>query len=71
MRLQVVAEGVETRHQAELLRELRCDGLQGYFISPPVSREELATFLSQAEPLPTNAAGKRRRTARRGTGSGA
>jgi diguanylate cyclase (GGDEF)-like protein/PAS domain S-box-containing protein len=69
MRLQVVAEGVETQRQAELLRELRCDGLQGYFISPPVSREELVDLLPRAKPPLKTVTGKRRRAPRRQTGS--
>jgi diguanylate cyclase (GGDEF)-like protein/PAS domain S-box-containing protein len=45
--LSVIAEGVETPRQLELLRELRCDAAQGYFFSRPVdgevARELLAT----------------------------
>ncbi len=40
MRLKVVAEGVETRQQFELLRSMGCDYIQGYFIGRPVSSEE-------------------------------
>jgi diguanylate cyclase (GGDEF)-like protein/PAS domain S-box-containing protein len=36
LRLKVVAEGVETAEQANLLRLLRCDDMQGYFFSKPV-----------------------------------
>ena len=35
LRMVVVAEGVETSHQANLLRDLRCDQAQGYFFSRP------------------------------------
>lgn len=65
MRLRVVAEGVETRRQAEVLQELGCDGLQGYFISPPVSREDLIPLLTRTGPALKAAPGKRRRAARR------
>lgn len=45
--LSVIAEGVETPRQLELLRELRCDAAQGYFFSRPVdgdvARDLLAT----------------------------
>jgi diguanylate cyclase len=34
--MRVVAEGVETKQQMEILRELQCDEAQGYFISKPV-----------------------------------
>ena len=40
MRLQVVAEGVETRQQQEFLRALDCDYIQGYYIGRPVCAEE-------------------------------
>lgn len=34
--LHVLAEGVEKKGQAELLREIGCDEAQGFFFSPPV-----------------------------------
>ena len=37
LRLHLVAEGIETEAQVELLRTLRCDELQGYLYSRPVS----------------------------------
>jgi diguanylate cyclase (GGDEF)-like protein/PAS domain S-box-containing protein len=37
LRLNVVAEGLETEEQAVLLRRLKCDQAQGYLISPPTS----------------------------------
>jgi diguanylate cyclase (GGDEF)-like protein/PAS domain S-box-containing protein len=36
----VIAEGVETREQAELLRELECDCVQGFLISRPIVAAE-------------------------------
>ena len=39
LKLCVVAEGVETRQQAQQLQSLRCDEMQGYFFSKPVSSE--------------------------------
>jgi EAL domain-containing protein (putative c-di-GMP-specific phosphodiesterase class I) len=35
--LTVVAEGVETPDQFRLARELGCDTVQGYLVSPPVA----------------------------------
>jgi diguanylate cyclase (GGDEF)-like protein len=39
MRLNVVAEGVETDEQSRLLRLLNCDELQGYWFGYPVPRD--------------------------------
>ncbi|MCE5315088.1 MAG: EAL domain-containing protein [Armatimonadota bacterium] len=41
LKLEVIAEGVETLDQLEFLRGLRCDEMQGYFVSPPVPAEDL------------------------------
>lgn len=46
--LKVVAEGVESEDQAKALLGLKCDEMQGYFISRPVPREELLAFLRSA-----------------------
>jgi len=46
---QVVAEGVETAAQAEFLRRLKCDQLQGYYVSRPLSARQLPEFLAQTE----------------------
>ena len=45
LRLKVIAEGVETEQQAQLLRLLRCDQAQGYLFSPPVAAEKVETLL--------------------------
>ncbi len=45
LRLPVVAEGVETLEQADLLRARACDELQGFLFSPAVSPDEFARFL--------------------------
>jgi diguanylate cyclase (GGDEF)-like protein len=41
----VVGEGVETEDQAQSLRELGCEELQGYLFSPPVPPEDFIRFL--------------------------
>ncbi len=43
----VLAEGVETREQLELLRNIGCDAVQGFFISRPVPESELAKYLQR------------------------
>lgn len=45
LNLNVVAEGVETSAQADLLRLLRCDQAQGYLYSKPVPAEDFAGML--------------------------
>ena len=39
--LQVIAEGVETELQKSMLRDLKCDEIQGYRVSRPMPRESL------------------------------
>jgi len=45
LRLKVVAEGVETEEQAQRLRELGCDELQGYWFSRPLSFQAMTELL--------------------------
>lgn len=47
--LTVVAEGIEEKRQENLLRDLRCDCVQGYYYSRPVSRAAMLEFLEKAE----------------------
>ncbi|GEM_PF-5996803 len=49
--LQVVAEGVETLADAELLRQLGCPMAQGYYFGRPAPSEEAAKILAQGQPL--------------------
>ena len=46
LHLRVIAEGVETHEQAELLKMLNCDEAQGYLYSRPVPHEEILKLLS-------------------------
>lgn len=43
----VVAEGVETQEQVELLRHMGCNIVQGYYFSKPVTPEEFETFIEK------------------------
>jgi diguanylate cyclase (GGDEF)-like protein len=43
--LTVVAQGVETREQAEFLRDHSCDELQGFYLSRPLPPDEFAKLL--------------------------
>jgi len=47
MKLNVVAEGVETPEQAQLLRELGCDEIQGYLLARPMNASDLAVWLCE------------------------
>ena len=44
LKLEVIAEGVETERQAGALEELACDQLQGYLFSRPVPPREVPTL---------------------------
>jgi EAL domain-containing protein (putative c-di-GMP-specific phosphodiesterase class I) len=45
--IKVVAEGVETQEHWDLLRSLRCDVAQGYFIARPMPGSELSPWLAR------------------------
>jgi EAL domain-containing protein (putative c-di-GMP-specific phosphodiesterase class I) len=54
LRLEVVAEGVETAAQLAFLREQRCDMLQGWHLSKAVPAAEFAAFIRarmEAQPI--------------------
>jgi diguanylate cyclase (GGDEF)-like protein/PAS domain S-box-containing protein len=52
LKLRVIAEGVETRAQLEYLRRSRCDEIQGYFFSRPVTAAELGALVESGRSLP-------------------
>jgi|GEM_PF-131906 len=43
---EIIAEGVETVEQYNLLRELNCEIAQGYLFSKPVNADEISKFLN-------------------------
>jgi EAL domain-containing protein (putative c-di-GMP-specific phosphodiesterase class I) len=49
LKLEVVAEGVETQEQLNFLREVKCDGVQGYLLSRPLPTPEATVCLSKKE----------------------
>ena len=55
--ISVVAEGVETSEQLQLLQRMGCDQIQGYLLAPPLPAEELPKFFDRVffEPMLVNA----------------
>jgi diguanylate cyclase (GGDEF)-like protein/PAS domain S-box-containing protein len=51
--LDVVAEGVETREQLNVLRALKCTVVQGFLTGRPVPADEAAELLRHPAPIPT------------------
>ncbi|WP_181420888.1 sensor domain-containing protein [Rhodobacter viridis] len=51
-----IAEGVETAAQAETLRAIGCDRMQGFFIAPPLDEARLRAFM-MARQSPVRASG--------------
>ncbi len=47
LRLEVIAEGVETKQQLDFLTQNNCDDIQGYYFSRPVAITEFKAFLYQ------------------------
>jgi EAL domain-containing protein (putative c-di-GMP-specific phosphodiesterase class I) len=47
LRMNVIAEGVETADQLALLRQLRCEFAQGYYFSKPVPAEEAGALMEK------------------------
>ncbi|MFC5531591.1 EAL domain-containing protein [Cohnella yongneupensis] len=45
LKMNVIAEGVETKEQLKLLLENGCEDIQGYYFSKPLPAEELETFV--------------------------
>ena len=48
LNLIVIAEGVESEEQADMLELLRCDQIQGYLVGRPMSAAQLAALLPKA-----------------------
>lgn len=51
--LEVVAEGVETMEQLRVLRQLRCDTVQGFLTGRPMPAERLRALAGRSPSLPT------------------
>jgi diguanylate cyclase (GGDEF)-like protein/PAS domain S-box-containing protein len=62
--LNVIAEGVETAEQAELLRSWGCENIQGHYFAKPMTAEQLEPILRKGflPPTPTSAKADRAET---------
>lgn len=47
LKLNVIAEGVETREQLEFLRQRKCQQAQGYYFARPLDVQQFEAFLAQ------------------------
>ncbi len=47
MKMQIIAEGVETKEQALFLQEQQCDYGQGFFYSKPIPAAEMSEFIEK------------------------
>jgi diguanylate cyclase (GGDEF)-like protein/PAS domain S-box-containing protein len=54
----IIAEGVETEAQKDLLVEMGCDELQGFALAPPLTGAEVPGFLRKARAMQVRAAPK-------------
>ena len=45
--LGLLAEGVETREQVELLQKIGCDQVQGYYYAKPMPKDEFYELLAK------------------------
>jgi len=52
LQLKVIAEGVETAHQLNFLKDQGCDDIQGYLLSQPIPATEVIPFLQESVTLP-------------------
>ena len=43
--LEVIAEGVETKHQLEILEKMNCRVIQGYYFSMPLSSNDFEDYI--------------------------
>lgn len=46
-KIEVTAEGVETLEQLDILRELNCDTIQGYYISKPLDQQAARAYAEE------------------------
>jgi EAL domain-containing protein (putative c-di-GMP-specific phosphodiesterase class I) len=47
--LRATIEGIETEEQLEIVRELGCDEVQGYLLSPPVTPAAMPRVVAEID----------------------
>lgn len=52
LNMSMVAEGVETREQMQVLHQQGCDEFQGYFFSKPLTVDDMDQWLRTPHPIP-------------------
>ncbi|MDR4887671.1 EAL domain-containing protein [Fredinandcohnia sp. QZ13] len=50
LKLNVVAEGVETWDECRMLMDMGCDEIQGYLFSRPISKDDMVEFIKEKIP---------------------
>jgi diguanylate cyclase (GGDEF)-like protein len=50
LNLRVIAEGVETQQQLDILQSLQCEAIQGYWLSKPLTAQDVVNFLACHQP---------------------
>ncbi len=46
LNIESIAEGVQTQEQVDILKEMRCNVIQGFYYSKPLSKQEFEVFLA-------------------------
>jgi EAL domain-containing protein (putative c-di-GMP-specific phosphodiesterase class I) len=55
LKIEVIAEGVETEKELNLLKINKCYNIQGYFYSRPISMEDFRTlYMKSNKPIEEN-----------------
>jgi EAL domain-containing protein (putative c-di-GMP-specific phosphodiesterase class I)/CRP-like cAMP-binding protein len=50
MKMKTIAEGVEEKEDAQVLRDLSCDMAQGYYFAKPMAEIDVTNFVSNTDP---------------------
>ena len=45
--VKTIAEGVETKEQVDFIKSIKCDMIQGYYYSKPLSKEDFEDYFNK------------------------